>query len=164
MKLQELIDKSPLDMSLPQIKAFLLGVLTAEKPMTFHHAVDEMLAENPSSKSELESELKKLWDDLSTHKSKSLANMFEPNNDVNEFLETCKEQLDYYLTALSLSGTNIEDSNDEELGALLEDLEDLVMELDDYLAEENKSTSDAEELKEVLLGLWAEYVENRISG
>jgi hypothetical protein len=163
MKLQELIDDSSLDMTVPQVKAFLLGVLTAEKPMTFHQTVDELLAENPGSKSHLEGELKKLWDELSKNKAKALAGMFEQTAELKEYLESSKEQLDYYLTALSLSGTNVETSDDEDLQGLIEELEDLVMDLDDYTANESGSTEDGEELKAVLAEAWSEYVENRIS-
>ena len=53
MKLHELIGQTDLDMSLAQVKAFFLGVMSAERPMPFAKAAEEMMAESPEAKKQL---------------------------------------------------------------------------------------------------------------
>lgn len=157
MKLQELIAQNDLDMNINHIKAFFLGVLSAQKPMPFKNAVEEMLAEAPEAAKLLEGELKVLWDDLVKNKPAELQNIFPQNPNTVEFLSTAKEQLDFYLTALALSGTHAESIENEDLADLIEELEDTVMDLDEYLSE---STDEAEsaEFKELLLETWQDYL------
>jgi len=158
MNLQDLISNSELIMTVPQVKAFFLGVLSAEKPMPFDKAVDELLAAFPEDKTSLAPELKILWEELKSKRGQELANMFPKNKDVKEFLETSKEQLDYFLTAMSLSGTNVETMEDEDLIGLIEELEELVMDLDEWLVDEKHSLEEGEEMKEFLLETWKEFV------
>ena len=159
MKLQDLILKTDLDMTPEQVKAFFLGVLTAERPLPFSKAMEEMLSQTPEAQKELEEEMKALWGELQAKKMISLQKIFGDESDLHDFLLTAKDQLDFYLTALSLSGTNIESCKDEERADLIDALEDLVMELDDYLSEEKPNPSQGEELKEALLETWSDYLE-----
>src|SRR5687768_11764024 len=115
MKLQTLIEQIDLAMTLPQVKAFFLGIQSAEKPLPFNQAMEELLSDVEVPSSELEPELKKLWDELQKNKSKELGSLFPKQNDVNEFLNVARDQLDYYLSALSLSGTSSDKCKDEEL-------------------------------------------------
>jgi uncharacterized protein YgfB (UPF0149 family) len=160
MELQDLLNNSDLGMTLPQIKAFFLGALSAEKPLPYHKAVGELLAEVSEGKEELEQALKKFWEELAANRKKELANMFNISGNFATFLETSKEQLDYFLTALSLSGTNVETSGNEELSEIIDDLEDTVMELEDYLSSDEQSDEGGEELKEYLLGAWQDFIDN----
>lgn len=160
MKLQELIDQTELDMTVAQVKAFFLGILCAEKPMPFPKAVDELLTEAPEAKASLEPSLIKLWDKLKANLKTELKNMFPLDEvDLNTFMEISKDQLDYFLTAMSLSGTNAESCNDEELAELIEELEETVADMDDFLSEEDNENG--EEFKESLLETWTEFVSSK---
>ncbi|MBA2405205.1 MAG: hypothetical protein H0V66_10575 [Bdellovibrionales bacterium] len=158
MKLQELIGRHNVDMTVAHIKAFFLGVLSAERPMPFVKAVEEMMAETPEAIKELEPELKLLWDDLVKNKPAELQKLFPQSSDLKEFLATAKDQLDFYLTALSLSGTNTETCKNEDVADLIDELEDTVMDLDEYLSESNADENEGEELKELLLEAWQDYL------
>lgn len=160
MKLQELIDQTELDMTVAQVKAFFLGILCAEKPMPFPKAIDELLAETSEAKASLEPDLIKLWDELKANLKTELKNMFPMDEvDLNTFMEISKEQLDYFLTAMSLSGTNTESCNNEELAELIEELEETVADMDDFLSEEDNENG--EEFKDSLLETWTEFVSSK---
>jgi len=158
MKLQELIGQTNLDMTLAHIKAFFLGVMSAEKPLPFAKAVEEMMAETPEAIKQLEPELKKLWDELLKNRQAELQSLFPESSDLKEFLSNAKDQLDFYLTALSLSGTNTETCKNEDVADLIDELEDTVMDLDDYTSDENADVSEGEELKDLLLEAWQDYL------
>ena len=72
------------------------------------------------------------------------------------------DQLDFYLTALSLSGTNVESCKNEELGDLIDELEDAVMDLDEYLSEDSPNASEGMELKEMLMETWQNFIKKII--
>ena len=159
MKLQELIGQTDLDMTLDHVKAFFLGVMSAEKPLPFVKAMEEMLAETPEAKTLLEPELKKLWDELAQNKTTELQNFFPKSSDLKDFLSNAKDQLDYYLTAMSLSGTNTESCKNEDMADLIDELEDSVMDLDEYLSEESPDQAEGEEMKDMLLEAWQDYLD-----
>jgi hypothetical protein len=158
MKFQELIDKTDLDMTEAQVKAFFLGVLSAERPMPFAKAMSELLSEAESAQKELESELKKTWDSLSANLKPELEKMFPQESNIHTFMEISKDQLDYFLTAMSLSGTNTESCKNEALSELIDELEDTVEDMDEFLTDEDATKEDGEEFKEFLLGTWADFV------
>lgn len=158
MKLQELITQSELDMSVAHIKAFFLGVLSAQKPLSFNKAVEEMLSETPELIPELSPALKDLWEELQTNRPFELQNLFPPSSDLKEFLNLAKEQLDFYLTAMSLSGTNTENCASEDVADLIDELEDTVMDLEDYLADSKATIEEGEEEKEFLLETWQDFL------
>lgn len=162
MKLQELIDQTDLDMTSEQIKAFFLGVLCAERPMPLSKALDELFEEEPEAKASLEPELKKLWDELARGTKKALSEMFPEDKNIRSFMEVAKDQLDFFLTGLSLSGTNAESCDDDELAELIDELEDTVADMDDYLADEDSSDKDGEDFKGLLLDTWNEFVSTKL--
>ncbi len=157
MKLQEVIDQTDLDMTEVQVKAFFLGVLCAEKPLPFPKAMEELLSETPEAKKELEPVLKKLYDSLKTNLKKELDQMFPEDSDINIYMEVAKDQLDYFLTAMSLSGTNTENCDDEDLAELIEELEDTVEDMDDYLSDSEATPEDGADFKEFLIGTWKDF-------
>jgi uncharacterized protein YgfB (UPF0149 family) len=161
MKLQELIDQTDLEMTEIQVKAFFLGVLCAEKPLSYPQALGELLEAAPGAKKELEEPLKKLWEELRANTKAELGKMFPENQDINAFIEVAKDQLDYFLTALSLSGTNPESCKDEDLAEHIEDLEEIVEDMDEYLTDEDVTAADGADLKEFLLENWAELVSSK---
>ena len=162
MKLQELIDQTDLDMTADQVKAFFLGILCAEKPMPLNKVLEELFDEAPEAKTALEPELRKLWDELSRNTKKALSEMFPAEEDVRVFIEVAKDQLDYFLTAMSLSGTNTESCDDEDLAELIDELEDTVADMDDYLSDEEPTDNDGEDFKGLLLDTWKEFVSTKI--
>lgn len=157
MKLQDHLDSTDLDMSEMQVKAFFLGVLCAEKPLPYSKALEELLADFPEAKDELEAPLKTVWESLEKNLRKELERMFPQEDDIHTFIEVSKEQLDFFLTGMSLSGTNTEKCKDEELAAFIEELEDTVEDMDDYLADSEASDEDGEDFKEFLLDMWKEF-------
>lgn len=161
MKLQELIDQTELDMTEAQIKAFFLGVLCAEKPLPFAKALEELLVETPEAKKDLEAPLKKMWDQINANLKSALETMFLVEDDINAFIEIAKDQLDYFLTALSLSGTNTESCKDQDLAELIEELEDTVEDMDEFLSDSHATKEDGEDFKEFLLETWAEFVSGK---
>jgi hypothetical protein len=158
MKIQELIQATELDMTELQIRAFFLGVLSAERPLPFSKALEELLSQTPEAKPALEAPLKTLWEELSKDLPTALAALFPEQNNLQSFMEMAKDQLDYFLTALSLSGTNTENCKNAQFAELIDELEDTVEDLDDYLTEEG-DPEDGEDFKEFLLGTWNDLVE-----
>ncbi len=161
MKLQELIDQTELDMTEAQVKAFFLGVLCAEKPLPFPKALDEILSETPEAKKELEPEFKKLFEQLKTNLKAELEKMFPEESDINTFMDLAKDQLDYFLTAMSLSGTTTESCKDEDLAELIEELEDTVEDMDDFLSDSEATPEDGADFKEFLIGTWADFTASK---
>ena len=158
MNLQSLIDNTDLDMTEMQVKAFILGVLCAEKPMPAGKAINELLLEIPEAKKELEAPLKALFEEMHKNLKFELMGMFPEGLHIRDFMEIAKDQLDYFLTAMSLSGTNMETCDDEELAELIDELEDTVEDIEDYLADEDASEKDGEAFKGFLLDTWQEFI------
>lgn len=161
MKIQEQIDSTDLDMTEAQVKAFFLGILCAEKPLNFSKALSEILSETPEAKSALETPLKNLWDELNRNLKSELINMFPHEKDVTHFLQTSKDQLDFFLTGMSLSGTHSESCKDEELGEFINELEDMVEDVEDYLGDDEADEEDGQDIKEFLLDSWKEFASTK---
>jgi hypothetical protein len=158
MKLQELISNSELDMTLPQVKAFFLGAMSAQKPMTFPKALEELLSPAPEEKAKLEGELKVLWEELSKNRPAELQKLFPEEKDTLTFLTLAKDQIDYFLTAMSLAGTSYDTVQNEEIAGILDEMEDNVMDLDEYVTQENPDKAEGEELKEFILQTWEDFL------
>jgi hypothetical protein len=163
MKLQELIEQTDLEMSPDQIKAFLLGTLCAEKPLSFPKAMDELLAETPDSKPVLEAELKNVFSKLGSHLAKGLKDMFPQENNIRKYLEVAKDQLDYFLMGMSLAGTSIDNCKDQDFAAFLEEMEDCLEDMEDYLSEKSPEETEGTALKEFLLEAWEGFIESKQS-
>jgi uncharacterized protein YgfB (UPF0149 family) len=161
LKLQELISQTELDMTVPQVKAFLLGNLCAEKPMGADKLVNELLADTPEAKTVLESELKSLYSEIQKNFKSELSSIFPSNNNLNTFFETAKDQVDFFLTAMSLAGTNAENCDDEELAEFIDELEDCVSTMEDFLSEEDPDLDEGEDFKKYFLETWAEFVSSK---
>ncbi len=163
MSLQELIKSTELDMSSEQVKAFFLGTLCAEKPLNFSKAVDELVSTTPEAKDILERELKVLWDKLSTNTGKSLKDMYPDNKDTRKFLEVAKDQLDYFLMGMSLAGTSLDNCKSEDLAAFLDEMEDCLEDIEDFLSDKKAEVEEGETLKEFLVEGWDGYVATKRS-
>jgi hypothetical protein len=144
-----------------QVKAFFLGILCAEKPLNFAKALTEILSETPEAKTTLEAPLKTLWDELTKNLKSELMNMFPNEKDLNLFLEMSKDQLDFFLTGMSLSGTHSEKCENENFREFINVLEDLVEDIEDYLADEDADEEDGTDVKEFLLDVWEEFASTK---
>lgn len=158
MKLTEIIEKHELDITIPQIKAFFLGVNSAEKPLPFPKALDELLDESVELKGELEAPLKELWDEITKNLKTELGNLLPVDEELLPFLEASILRLDYFLTGMSLSGTSADSTKNEELAEFIEELEDAIETIDEILSEKKFAQDEAEDMREFLLGAWAEFV------
>ena len=161
MKLQELIDSTELEMTPEQIKAFFLGTLCAEKPLTFPRALDELLAETPESKDTLSKDLNALWDEITKSQKKALKDLFPQNDNAKKFLEGAKDQLDYFLMGMSLAGTSIDNCKNEDFATFLEEMEDCLEDIEDWLSEKSPDEEEGESIKEFLQEGWDGFVSSK---
>ncbi len=161
MKIQDHINSTDLDMTEIQVKAFFLGILCAEKPLPYPKALTELLSETPEAKAKLEDPLKSVWDELHKNLKSELKKMFPDESDTRIFVELAKDQLDFFLTAMTLSGTNADNCEDEELGEFINMLEELVEDMEDFLADSEASEEDGEDFREFLLDNWKTFASSR---
>lgn len=162
MKLQDHIDSTQVDTTEMQVKAFMMGVLCAERPMPLSKVIEEILSETPEEKAKLEAPLQETWLTLEKNLKSELEKMFPTDeSDIHNFIEVSKDQLDYFLTGMSLSGTNLETCKDKELCEFIDELEDTVEDMDDFLADSTATAEDGEEFKEFLLDTWKDFVASK---
>jgi hypothetical protein len=161
MQIQELIDSTDLDMTKDQVNAFFMGILCSEKPMPFSKALDEILSETPDVRIQLEAPFKSIWDHIQKNLKSELGKIFIEENNTPLFLELAKDQLDFFLTGMSLSGTSIENCSNEALATFIDVLEETVEDLDDFLADPEASDEEGIEFKEFLLETWAEFTSSK---
>jgi len=161
MSIQDKIDLTDLDMTEYQVKAFFLGVLSAETPLFFSKAMDEVLSSTPDARTTLEHSFQELWNELQKNPKNGLKTMIPEEADSLKFLEVTKDQLDYFLTGMSLSGTHSENCKNQDLSNLINDLEDAVEDMDDLLSDENYSEDEAHQLKEFLIEIWSEFTDSK---
>jgi hypothetical protein len=161
MKLQDHLNSTDLDMTEAQVKAFFLGMLCAEKIPSTSQAVDEFLSDFPNLRPILTAPLKVEYEQLRHHLKRELESMLPVENEVRVFIETTKDQLDFFLTGMSLAGTNTEACEDENLAEFIDELEDIVEDMDDFLADSEATSIDGEDFKKFLLELWSEFVASK---
>src|SRR5690606_17667723 len=88
-------------------------------------------------------------------------NLFPPSKNDQDFLSVAREQLDYFLTGMNISGTHAESCTDEDLAEIIDELEDTVMDLDEYLSVEDPAKEDTKELKDFLLETWEDFLSTK---
>lgn len=157
MKLTEILTKHELDITVPQIKAFFLGVNSADKPLPFSKSLDELLDESIHLKDELEGPLKELWDEITKNYKQEMGNLLPVDEELAPFLEASILRLDYFLTGMGLAGTSSESAQDPAVAEFIEELEDAIETIDEILSEEKLDKEDAEDMREFLLGAWEEF-------
>jgi hypothetical protein len=160
MNLNEYLNDLQLNVTIPQIKAFFLGSMIGKKPLKTDKAITELLPENPITPP-LHAELAKLWENLNSHKEEELKNLFLKTSEFSTSLEFSKEQLDFFLTGLGLAGTSADSNEESLLGEILEELEDLVLDMDDYLASHEQTSEETAAIEEDLQTLWTEFLKTR---
>lgn len=145
MNIEQSLENSGLDLTAGQLKSFLLGGLSAKTPLALSKALEEIFAEEPDARATLDSQISELFENLKVTRKSELSDL------INEDLANSFENLDFFLTGLSIAGTHSE-SVEGELRDIIEDLEDLVMDLEEFL--ETSPSEDQEELTNALLGTW----------
>ncbi len=142
------------------VKAFFLGALTAEKPMAFSKALNEVYVHAPEEMEKNESSLKAEWDQLSKNLKAEMTRLLDDEGKEDlEFLKDAQENMDHYLTGLSLSGTTMDSCKNEELADLLDEMEDVVLDLETYIMEENYKANETKEFKEIIVSLWSDMIQ-----
>ena len=156
MKLQQLIDENELELTINDVKSFFLGAHLGKKPLSFDKATTELLNGDEDLVSEFTPHLKSIWNEVEKNKKEVFKQILPTGSNTITFLTNTKNTLDYFLTALSLAGTSSESAQSETLAELIDELEDFILDLDEFLVEENPSTTDANELKEFAMEIWEE--------
>src|SRR5690606_30008090 len=136
MNIEQTLQNSGLDLSANQLKSFLLGGLSAKATLDLNKALEEIFSEEPEVRPTLEKPIAELFENLKVTRSSEVETL------INEDLNTSFENLDFFLTGLSIAGTH-SDSVEGELSEIIEDLEDLVMDIEEFLetagSEEDKA-------------------------
>jgi hypothetical protein len=101
-----------------------------------------------------EKEMKALHDQVKANVHKELINLIVEEADLKSFLQTSLARFDYFLTGYAVSGA----SDDEDTAEVVEELEDTVLDLEDYLADEASTKESGLELKKLALETWKDIV------
>ncbi len=144
-----------MEMNQIETKALFLGVLSAQKPLPFRDVCHEVEGE--------EAELKPLWDNLREDVPGNRKKLFAMENmPLVERVMHFSRLGDLFLSGLILSGTDIEDLDNEDAADLLDEMEDHVLLMDDWLAQQDEVTDheawtkDGEKYCREFLELWSE--------
>lgn len=156
MSLQTLLASTDTNLTEGQIRAFYLGTFMADKPVPFRTAMEEVLMEAEIDDYKAwEKDMKALHDQVKADISGEMKKLIVDEADLKSFLQTSLGRLDYFLTGYAVSGA----TDDEDAAELVEELEDTVLDLEDYLADESATKESGLELKKLTLETWKELVE-----
>ncbi len=155
MSLKTLLSETDSSLTEGQIRAFYLGTFMADRPVPFKTAMEEVLmaAEIDDYKS-WEKDMKDLHDQVKANVHGEMKKLIEDETDLKKFLQNSLGKLDYFLTGYAVSGA----TDDEDAAELVEELEDTVLDLEDYLADESATKEAGAELKKLTLDTWKELV------
>lgn len=153
-------------MNIQQARAFFVGVLSGTKPLKFEQAIQELLNDDTEAEALGEAALTDLWNKC----EKGLKNERQAMLKVSAKgpLEQVKELAavgDYFLTGLTVAGTDFEEMPNEEASDLLTEMEDHLLLLDEWIAEgEDGEPSaewkkDGEKYQAEYLEIWKELEE-----
>jgi hypothetical protein len=172
--LSESLKKCDLEMNPREVEAFLVGCLSAEKPMKFDRAIKELFLEetkvtvqfnSPDARVEIEKDVKQLWDELSKGLAKRRKNLLNVDgSNLKDEVIALGRLGDFFLMGMTLAGTSIDDQDDE-AGDLLDEMEDHLLLLDEWVAEGEDRldqptwTEEGQKYKRELAELWGELCE-----
>lgn len=155
MSLSTLLASTDASITEGQIRAFYLGTFVADRPVPFKTAMEEVLMEAEIEDYKIwEKDMKALYDQVKANTHKEMDSLLAEDADLKKFLQNALGCLDYFLTGYAVSGA----SDDEDTAELVEELEDTVLDLEDYLADENATKENGLELKKLTLATWKEIV------
>lgn len=174
MSLTEALKTTDLAMDAQDVEAFFLGALSADDPMPYKRALKELFLEDsktpakhdsPESRAKLEAALASLYKDLEKSTEKRRGQLLDvKSGNLAEQVEVMGRRGDFFLMALTLAGADV-DEMDDERGALLDEMEDHLLLLDEWIAEgssrskEPAWTEEGEKYQRELKELWAELQE-----
>ncbi len=155
MALSTLLATTDASITEGQIRAFYLGTFVADKPVPFKTAMEEVLMEAEIEDYKIwEKDMKALHDHVKANVHKEMDALLEESSDLKKFLQDALGRLDYFLTGYAVSGA----SDDNDTAELVEELEDSVLDLEDYLADESSTKENGLELKKLTLATWKDVV------
>ena len=155
MGLQTLLTSTETNLTEGQIRAFYLGTFVADRPVPFKTAMEEVLMEAEVEDFKIwEKDMKALHDQVKANVHKEMKNLIVEEADLKSFLQTSLGRFDYFLTGYAVSGA----SDDEDTAEVVEELEDTVLDLEDYLADESATKESGLELKKLALETWKDIV------
>lgn len=155
MGLKTLLSDTDTNLSEGQIKAFYLGTFMADKPVNFKTAMEEVLMEaEVDDYKAWEKDMKALYDQVKGDIPAEMKKLIEDQADLKKFLQDSLGKLDYFLTGYAVSGASADDDTSE----VVEELEDNVLDLEDYLADESATKESGAELKKLTLDTWKSLV------
>lgn len=155
MSLETLLATTETGLTEGQIRAFYLGTFMADRPVPFKTAMEEVLMEAEiDDLKPWEKDMKALHDRVKANVHKEMSGLIEDNADMKKFLQDALGRLDYFLTGYAVSGA----SDDNDTSELVEELEDTVLDLEDYLADESGTKESGVELKKLTVDTWNELV------
>ncbi len=153
MSLSTLLATTDASITEGQIRAFYLGTFVADKAVPFKTAMEEVLMEAEiEDYKPWEKDMKALHEQMKANVHKEMESLLEEDADLKKFLQNTLGRLDYFLTGYAVSGAS--DHNDT--AELIEELEDTVLDLEDYLADENSTKENGLELKKLTMATWKE--------
>jgi hypothetical protein len=156
MSLKNLLSSHDTTLTEAQIRAFYLGTFMADRPVPFQTAMEEVLMEAEIDDYKAwEKDMKALYDQVKGNVHKEMKNLVEDETDLKKFLQSSLARLDYFLTGYAVSGA----SDVEDVAEVVEELEDTVLDLEDYLANEEATKESGMELKKLTLETWKELVD-----
>lgn len=144
------------------VTAYFVGVLTAERPIGFEEALKEL-----TKTEELEDvDAKAVWKKCESNLKKERQGMLKTKGgDLAAEAAYLAEIGDYFLMGMAVSGTDVEDMENEDVSELLVEMEDHLLLLDEWMAEgeDGKPSADWKEdgqkYKREYLEIWQELEE-----
>ncbi len=174
MSLQDALKGCDMDMEAKDVEAFCIGALTADDPMPYPKAIKELFLDDsqspvkfnsPDARATLEKEIQKLWKDLEKNISKRRANLLDvKGKDLKDEIIQLGKLGDFFLMGLTLAGMSADDPDDD-IGSLLDEMEDHLILLDEWVAdgETRKDTGvwleEGEKYRRELGELWSDLQE-----
>lgn len=160
MDLQQVIDGTDLEITAEQARAFFVGAQSADHPLNFGKAIDELLAEHFHTLKDVENDLKGLWENVGSSLKSQAENLFPEDRDLVTQLTIAEGNLNYFLTAMSLAGTNSENAKNDHMMELIDTLEDLVTDLEDFIADP-ADLKEGERLNLHLKEVWEDFLNTK---
>lgn len=155
MSLSTLLSNTDSSLTEGQIRAFYLGTFLADRPVPFKTAMEEVLMEAEIDDYKAwEKDMKALHDQVRGDVSGEMKKLLVDQVDLKAFLQDSLAKLDYFLTGYAISGA----SDDKDTAELVEELEDTVLDLEDFLADEGATNESGVELRKLTLDTWKELV------
>jgi uncharacterized protein YgfB (UPF0149 family) len=149
MALQDSIAGCDIEMNAKEVEAFFIGAMTADDPMPLPKALKELFLEDtkvpvkfndPANKKSIVDDLTKLWKELEKSlekRRKSLLNLEMPK--LQDELVAVGRLGDFFLMGITLAGMSVDDQDDE-VGELLDEMEDHLLLIDEWVADGESRT------------------------